>query len=110
MTRTEIFQAITKDTRTFNLQETLSILRHNAPIFWSWGVSSMINYQNKALGLKVSGHHHKGMVYITLAGDDTYTVTIATTHNNIKKTINGVYFDTLVEIIDKEIEYVKAYS
>ena len=112
MTRLELLDQITKDTITFNLQEAMTVLQYNMPIFLSWGISpsSLFNYQDKVLGFKVNGHHHKGMVYITLAVTDTYTVTIASTQNNIKKTIEGVYFDMLVDIIDKEIEYIEAYK
>lgn len=110
MTRQEFLIHITKDTRSFNLNETLAVLNMNKPIFWSWGVQSLSGFEDKVLFFKVSGHHHKGMVYITLDGNDTYIVTIATTHNNVLKTYKDVYFDMLVDVIDTHIERIPEYT
>lgn len=101
--------------RPFNLMETLSVLKVNPSIYWSWGVSKLIKIQNKGnedvgLLLKVNGHHHKSWVLITLAWDDTYTVHII---NRLGKTLNTyeqVYFDDLVEIIDNRIEKKADYQ
>lgn len=94
----------------FNLSETMRVLTNNKPIYFSWGVSSRVNFHNKGLLLKVNGHHHKGYVLITLDWTDTYTVTIISTHGNIKNTYDMVYFDDLVEIIDNRIERIPEYQ
>ncbi len=108
MNRTELLQSVGE--REFNLQETMALLKGSGSIYWSWGVSKLMNFENKVLTLKVNGHHHKGYVFISLAWNDTYTVNIVSTHNNVKNTFKEVYFDMLVNTIDKEIEYVKDYS
>jgi hypothetical protein len=96
--------------REFNMQETLQLLKFNTPIFWSWGVSLVKNYKNTVMALKVSAMHHKGYVYISLAYNDTYTVTIANNRDRVLKTYKEVYFYKLVETIDKHIERVEAYQ
>jgi hypothetical protein len=94
----------------FNVRETLSVLKHNQSIFWSWGVSRLTNVMNKGLMFKVNGHHHKGYVLITLDWSDTYNVHLITTHGNIVKSFDMVYFDDLVEIIDNNVERIKEYQ
>jgi hypothetical protein len=94
----------------FNVRETLSVLSHNKPIFFSWGVSRLTNVMDKGLMFKVNGHHHKGYVLITLDWTDTYDVHLISTHGNIVKSFDMVYFDDLVEIIDNNIERIKDYQ
>ena len=96
--------------REFNPKETLEVLKYNRPIYWSWGVSNLINVENKGLLMKVRGHHHKGYVFITLGWDDVYKVHIISTRGNIKETFEGVYFDMLVEVIDNRIEKKENYK
>lgn len=95
--------------REFNIRETMQVLGSNMNIFWSWGITTKVNISNKGLLLKVSGHHHKGYVLITLAWDDTYTVDIISTHGKVKDTYEMIYFDMLVETIDNRIERIKEY-
>jgi len=60
--------------------------------------------------LKVSGHHHKGWVIITLSFMDTYSVYIVTNKGEIKNEYHDVYFDQLTEIIDNRVEKIKDYQ
>jgi len=108
MNRTELLKSVAE--REFNLSETLRVLRVNPSIYMSWGVSSLKNFEDKVLILKVNGHHHKGLVLISLAWNDTYTVNIVSTQNNIKKTYKEVFFDVLTEIIDEHIEKIEEYK
>ena len=108
MTRTELLISVAE--RKFDLSQTLLVLKANINIFFSWGVSSLKNFEDQVLILKVNGHHHKGLVLISLAWDDTYTVTISSIQNNVKKTYKEVYFDMLVDIIDTHIEKVPEYE
>jgi hypothetical protein len=95
--------------REFFLNETMSVLRHNPQIFWSWGVSKLQNLNDKGLLLNVSGHHHKGSVLITLGWDDTYSVYIINNRGKILDEYKGIYFDVLTEVIDNRIERIKEY-
>lgn len=95
---------------TFNPSETMGWLTRDSRMYWSWGVSKKINFENKALVLKVSGHHHKGYVIITLAFDDTYTVSLVQTTGRVKEMIEGIYCEDLQEFIDNKIERIAEYA
>jgi hypothetical protein len=95
--------------REFDPKETLKVLSYHKSIYWSWGVSKLVNVDNKGLLMKVNGHHHKGYVFITLGYEDLYKVFIISTHGNIKDKYEGIYFDGLVEVIDNRIEKIKDY-
>lgn len=111
MTQNEIFQlGLTKGQRTMDPNETLKVLTRNQPIFWSWGVSKKVNLNNLGLILKVSGHHHKGWVLITLGWEDLYRVHIIANSGEIVNEYEGIYFDDLVEIIDNRIEKIEDYE
>jgi hypothetical protein len=110
MTKTVIEFIKSKFEREFNTLETLAVLTHNQPIYFSWGVSNRVNFNNKALVLKSNARRHKGYIVITLAWNDTYSVYLVSTHGTLKKEFKEVYFDTLVETIDNEIEKVPEYS
>jgi hypothetical protein len=102
--------ARTKFEREFNPSETLSVLKYNPPIFWSWGATEFTNFEDRALMFKVSGNHHKGYVLITLAYDDTYKVYIVSNKAEVLKEFTMVYFDDLTELIDNQIERVAEYK
>lgn len=95
--------------REFNPNQTMGVLSYNVNTYWSWGVSQKVNFQNKGLGLKVSGHHHKGWVLITLSYMDTYSVHIVSNKGEVLQTYDDVYVDMLVDIIDNRIERIKEY-
>ena len=78
-----------KGEREFNPKETLQVLTLNRMTYWSWGVSKLINMFNKGLCLKVSGHHHKGWVVITLGWTDTYSVYYLSNKGEIKQLIRS---------------------
>ena len=101
---------ISNTVRTQNVKETVQVLSHNKTIFWSWGVRDFKNYSNKVLRFTVSGHHHKGHVYITVNGNDLYDVYLTSNQGNIRDTYTDIYFDDLVEIIDNRIEKIKDYT
>ena len=97
--------------RDFNPNETVAVLMHPSTLmtFGSWGVPKFTNFDDKALVFKVNGRLHKGYVCVTLNWDDTYIVTLLSTHGNIVKTLENVYFDDLVERIDEVVEKIPEY-
>lgn len=110
MTHSEIFsKCLDKVERDFNPQDTLRILQHNKIIFYTWGVSKMMNLQNKGLIIKVSGNHHKGWVLITLGWEDLYKVFILSNKGDVLDKYDGIFFDDLVEVIDNRIEKISKY-
>lgn len=96
--------------RTFNPNETLAVLKSQIWKLLSWGARNYTQYENQVLFFNVSARRHKGIVVITLAWDDTYTVRFISTQWNEKHKVENVYFDQLVEVIDKHIEYVPMYK
>ncbi len=99
-----------KSARVQDLNETLKVIRADIRLPMSWGMHNLSNFDNKVLRFNVNGHHHKGHVLIRVNGSDLYDVMLASTHGNVKKVINDLYFDQLAEIIDREIEYIKEYN
>jgi hypothetical protein len=93
----------------FNPTETMGWLTYNQPVFWSFGVSKMINLSNKGLLLRVSARRHKGWVLITLNNSDLYDVYLVNTLGKVKKEIKDVYCDGLLDTIDDSIERIPEY-
>jgi hypothetical protein len=89
--------------REFDFEQTMHVLTADKMIWWSWGVSGG-KCSQKWIVFKVNGHHHKGWVVITLGWEDLYKIYIVTTHGKIKHQQDGLYFDQIVEYIDKKIE------
>jgi hypothetical protein len=110
MTKEFVQSVVSKYEREFNLLETMKVLKANIFTYFSWGVSKVANFENKAMILKVNAHRHKAYVVITLAWDDTYSVYLMKTNGEVKKEFKDVYFDQLVEIIDNEIERIPEYK
>ena len=96
--------------RTFDANETYALLRQRQQWLWSWGARNFTKFTDKAFFFTVSGHKHKGIVLITLAWDDTYTVRLLSSQWNEKIKFEGVYFDCLSEIIDVNVERIEAYK
>lgn len=92
--------------RDFNPKHTLSVLTQNIGIWWSWGVnlSTIKNLSDKCLMFKPNGRYFKGFVCITLGWDDVYKVHFVSNDYKLTKSIEGVYFDMLVNVIDAEVE------
>ena len=90
--------------REFNPEETLQWLKLNQLYFMSWGVSKMLQHQNKSLFLKVNGYAHSGWVMITLAWNDTYTVRLLDDQFEIIKKDTEVYCDCLCDTVDFLVE------
>jgi len=81
----------------------------------SWGAHAWTGTKD-ALLFKVQGHHFKGIVKITLTPMDVYQIEFFKGSNKAAqlgeaiKTFDDVYFDDMVDIIDKYVEYIPAYG
>lgn len=106
--KNELFESLSR--MEFNIRETLMVLQHNKGVYWSWGVEKLCNYYNKGIVMIVNGHHHKGIVYIRLSWDDTYSYFLINEDGTIKKSVDNIYFEELQNSIDRDIEYIKIYS
>jgi hypothetical protein len=101
--------------REFDLDEIFRYVRSAGnggfPLSWSWGLEKpCIVIKNKALRFRVHGHHHKGLVYIVLAGSDTFTIFYTTIQDKIVKIAEDVYIDQLIEVLDIDIERIAEYK
>lgn len=88
----------------------------NRTIFWSWGAkgftAAQSNDENKqpCLMFKVNGRKFKGYVHIFYDWSDYYRVEFVSTHKNLKKVVDEVYFDELQNVIDEYVEKVADYA
>jgi len=100
--------------REFDLQEIANYVRRASnginPYSWSWGYRAAgIAHKDKALRFTVSGHHHKGYVYIVLSGMDLFDIYYTTNQGKIKKISKDIYLDMLIDILDRDIERISTY-
>lgn len=97
--------------RPFNPAElALNMQKYGHPKTWSWGARAWKVHKDMFLRFMVSGHHHKGHVYIALAWDDTFTLYFTTSRGKIVDKMVNVYVDELIDRIDKRVEYVEQYG
>ena len=107
------YEKIVKTCRSFDPNETIAVLKYDWTIPASWGMDKLIvdNKKNcRMLNFKVSGHHHKGLIFIFLNGSDLYDVYIVNKDMTIKDIITDLYFDKLTEAIDNKIEKISEYQ
>lgn len=90
--------------RDWDPNETMKWLTADRMMYWSWGVAKVVNFENKALVLQVSGMKHTGFVVITLNWNDTFQVNIMDKKGVILDTFKEVYVDVLAVTIDERIE------
>lgn len=81
----------------------ISILKADLNRVLSWGTNSLIAYEN-GLSFKVQGFKFKGTVSIVYnEGTDLFDISFKN-ENGIEK-IEDVYVDTLVDVIDRHVEF-----
>jgi hypothetical protein len=95
-----------------------------APVFMSWGASKFQGFREDQIqgigefylgGLMfyARGAKHKGHVLITLAGNDTYTITLGHVKKGViqpKRQFKNIYFDEMSNVIDEAIEKQDFYQ
>ena len=88
----------------------LSILKSQLMVVWSWGFNSPTALSN-GLKFKVQGFIHKGWVVVNYnEGTDLFDIAFLSSKMEIKKEIEGVFFDELVDVIDFNVEKVNDYD
>lgn len=88
----------------------LSILKSNMMVFMSWGSHAFYAIPN-GLQFSVQGFKFKGKIRVIYnEGLDLFTVELIKRGGKTYKTFNEVYFDTLVSLIDREVEYCENYD
>lgn len=88
----------------------LSIFQSDLSVMFSWGFNNHVKLEN-GLKFNVNGFKHKGKVAVKYnEGLDLFDVEILTFENEVIETIEGVYFDQLIEVIDNRVELVENYE
>lgn len=87
----------------------MQILRSQLMVMWSWGFNSPIAIEN-GLRFKVQGFKFRGIVEVKYnEGSDLFDVSFIKA-GKVIKTIDGVFFDMLVETIDNYVEKTSDYE
>ena len=87
----------------------MSILKTQLMVVWSWGFHKPVAIEN-GLQFKVQGYKFKGVVEVAYdEGRDLFNVRFLKA-NTVVNTIEGVYFDMLVDTIDDYVEKTSDYS
>ena len=87
----------------------MSILRTQLMVVWSWGFNSPIAVKN-GLRFKVQGYKFRGMVEVVYnEGKDLFDVSFIKA-NKVIKSVEDVYFDMLVDVIDNYVEKTSDYE
>ena len=87
----------------------LQIFRAYIAIVWSWGFNCPTAIQN-GLRFKVQGFKFKGVVEVVYnEGTDLFDVKLIK-RGEVIDTVEGVYLDSLVDVIDNKVEKVDNYK
>jgi len=87
----------------------MRILKSQLMVVWSWGFKSPIAIEN-GLRFKVQGFKFSGIVEVIYnEGQDLFDIFFIK-RNKVVESINGVYFDQLVEVIDDYVEKTTNYK
>ena len=87
----------------------MSILKTQLMVVWSWGFHKPVAIEN-GLQFKVQGYKFKGVVEVAYdEGRDLFDVRFFMA-NKVVNTIEGVYFDMLVDTIDDYVERTPDYD
>ena len=88
----------------------LQILRTRLGIVFSWGFNSPRKINN-GLSFFVQGFLHKGAVEVIYnEGRDLFGVRTINRNGTVKKQVEDVYFDCLVDVIDGMVERCDNYE
>ena len=89
-----------------------SILKTQITIFMSWGVNpESMKVIEGGLEFGCNGFKHKGKVQIVLdEGKDLFEVHLISENGEKIKTIEDVFLDNLVSVIDESIEKTEDYK
>lgn len=89
-------------------QYILSLLKTNLTIVFSWGFHRPTTIEN-GLKFMVKGFKFEGCVSVVYdEGMDLFNITL--TNRSYSETIEGVYADSLVEVIDFHVERTSNYK
>lgn len=90
----------------------LSILRMKLMVVFSWGFHRPMSLpDDKGLAFKVDGFKHRGWVFVKYnEGKDMFDIELRDKSLNIVRSIEDVYFDQLIAVIDNAVEHTENYE
>ena len=90
----------------------LSIFRTNPFVVMSWGINpASIEVVDLGVKFHVQGFKHKGFVQVVLnEGEDLFEVTLISEEGETLKTIEHIFVDNLISIIDDAVEKCEDYE
>ncbi len=88
-----------------------SIFRTNPFVVMSWGINpASITIVDVGVKFHVQGFIHTGFVQVVLnEGEDLFEVTLISEEGETLKTIEHIFVDNLISILDSEIEKCENY-
>ena len=89
-----------------------SIFRTNPFVVMSWGINpASITIVEVGVKFHVQGFIHTGFVQVVLnEGEDLFEVTLISEDGETLKTIEHIFVDNLIPILDSEIEKCENYE
>ena len=76
-----------------------------------WGAHNFVGCgKERFLRITVSGMKFQGYVKITLNGLDYYDISFIKKNGEVKKEVENISFDEMVDVIDNYIEKTDAYA
>ena len=89
-----------------------SIFRTNPFVVMSWGINpASITIVDVGVKFHVQGFIHTGYVQVVLnEGEDLFEVTLISEEGETLKTIEHIFVDNLISILDSEIEKCQNYG
>ena len=90
----------------------LGIFRTNPFVVMSWGINpASIEVVDLGVKFHVQGFKHKGFVQVVLnEGEDLFEVTLISEKGEIVNTIEHIFVDNLISIIDDAVEKCENYE
>ena len=90
----------------------LSIFRTNPFVVMSWGINpASIEVVDLGVKFHVQGFKHKGFVQVVLnEGEDLFEVTLISEEGETVNTIEHIFVDNLISIIDEAVEKTEDYE
>ena len=90
----------------------LSIFRTSPFVVMSWGINpASIEVVDLGVKFHVQGFKHKGFVQVVLnEGEDLFEVTLISEEGETLNTIEHIFVDNLISIIDEAVEKCENYE
>ena len=90
----------------------LSIFRTNPFVVMSWGINpASIEVVDLGVKFHVQGFKHKGFVQVVLnEGEDLFEVTLFSEEGETVNTIEHIFVDNLIPVIDDAVEKCENYQ